>query len=142
MEKDDGKAGPFIVEREGDAVNLGWKLAAVLEGWGGEGLLESYETERRQFHERSYEESEKNYDANDLLTRGLDDPVHGQSRRARLADRIRQTKPANFKSIGVTLGYRYERSPIIVFDGTPPTRYETSTYVPTARPGHRAPHYW
>ncbi|HEX7231633.1 MAG TPA: FAD-dependent monooxygenase, partial [Candidatus Binatia bacterium] len=39
----------------GDAVNLGWKLAAVLEGWGGEGLLESYEAERRQFHERSYQ---------------------------------------------------------------------------------------
>ena len=30
----------------GDAVDLGWKLAAVLEGWGGPGLLPSYETER------------------------------------------------------------------------------------------------
>ncbi|HEY3115426.1 MAG TPA: FAD-dependent monooxygenase [Chloroflexota bacterium] len=30
-----------------DAVNLGWKLAAVLEGWGGERLLDSY-TEERQ----------------------------------------------------------------------------------------------
>src|SRR5439155_13991688 len=31
----------------GDAVDLGWKLAAVLEGWGGPGLLATYETERR-----------------------------------------------------------------------------------------------
>ena len=30
-----------------DAVNLGWKLAAVLKGWGGETLLESYGEERR-----------------------------------------------------------------------------------------------
>ena len=30
-----------------DAVNLGWKLAAVLEGWGGPRLLDSYEQERR-----------------------------------------------------------------------------------------------
>ena len=30
-----------------DAVNLGWKLAAVLGGWGGGALLESYELERR-----------------------------------------------------------------------------------------------
>ncbi len=30
-----------------DAVNLGWKLAAVLQGWGGERLLASYEAERR-----------------------------------------------------------------------------------------------
>lgn len=30
-----------------DARNLGWKLAAVLRGWGGEGLLDSYGSERR-----------------------------------------------------------------------------------------------
>ena len=30
-----------------DAVNLGWKLAATLQGWGGERLLDSYEAERR-----------------------------------------------------------------------------------------------
>ncbi|WP_281689663.1 FAD-dependent monooxygenase [Pseudonocardia thermophila] len=30
-----------------DAVNLGWKLAAVLQGWGGEGLLETYSLERQ-----------------------------------------------------------------------------------------------
>lgn len=30
-----------------DAVNLGWKLAAVLKGWGGPALLPSYEAERR-----------------------------------------------------------------------------------------------
>ena len=47
----------------------------------------------------------------------------------------------NFKSLGVTLGYRYEQSPVIVYDGTAPTPYETANYVPTARPGHRAPHY-
>ncbi len=29
-----------------DSINLGWKLAAVLEGWGGEGLLASYSAER------------------------------------------------------------------------------------------------
>lgn len=31
----------------GDAIDLAWKLAATLSGWGGPGLLESYETERR-----------------------------------------------------------------------------------------------
>ena len=30
-----------------DAANLGWKLAAVLDGWGGEALLRSYDGERR-----------------------------------------------------------------------------------------------
>ncbi len=30
-----------------DARNLGWKLAAVIQGWGGEALLDSYTEERR-----------------------------------------------------------------------------------------------
>jgi len=30
-----------------DARNLGWKLAATLQGWGGERLLNSYDAERR-----------------------------------------------------------------------------------------------
>lgn len=30
-----------------DAANLGWKLAATLQGWGGPGLLDSYDAERR-----------------------------------------------------------------------------------------------
>ncbi|OQW54875.1 MAG: monooxygenase [Proteobacteria bacterium SG_bin9] len=30
-----------------DAVNLSWKLAATLQGWGGEGLLDSYDAERK-----------------------------------------------------------------------------------------------
>ncbi|WP_104524917.1 FAD-dependent monooxygenase [Blastococcus atacamensis] len=35
-----------------DAVNLGWKLTAVLRGWGGDGLLDSYSAERRAvFHD-------------------------------------------------------------------------------------------
>jgi len=30
----------------GDAIDLGWKLAATIEGWGGPGLMASYEAER------------------------------------------------------------------------------------------------
>jgi 2-polyprenyl-6-methoxyphenol hydroxylase-like FAD-dependent oxidoreductase len=35
-----------------DAVNLGWKLAATLRGWGPPGLLDSYERERRPVAEQ------------------------------------------------------------------------------------------
>jgi 4-hydroxyisophthalate hydroxylase len=34
-----------------DARNLGWKLAALLQGWGGEMLLDSYDSERRPVFE-------------------------------------------------------------------------------------------
>lgn len=43
-----------------DGVDLGWKLAAVLEGWGGEALLDSYEIERRPVHMRVIAEAETN----------------------------------------------------------------------------------
>jgi hypothetical protein len=32
----------------GDAVDLGWKLAAAINGWGGPALLSSYQSERRE----------------------------------------------------------------------------------------------
>ena len=37
----------------GDAIDLSWKLAATLQGWGGPGLLASYEIERRQIGDRN-----------------------------------------------------------------------------------------
>src|SRR5262245_52141087 len=44
-----------------DAFDLGWKLQAVLEGWGGPALLESYDYERRPASARAAEVSLKNY---------------------------------------------------------------------------------
>ena len=44
-----------------DAFDLGWKLAAVLDGWGGDALLESYDIERRPASARAAEVSLKNY---------------------------------------------------------------------------------
>jgi 2-polyprenyl-6-methoxyphenol hydroxylase-like FAD-dependent oxidoreductase len=35
-----------------DAINLGWKLAATIRGWAPEGLLDTYESERRPVGER------------------------------------------------------------------------------------------
>lgn len=125
----------------GDAANFGWKLAAVLQGWGAEGLLDSYDFERRQFHQRALAESAQNYEDNELLRPGLEDPVDGEHVRRELGDHIQRTKPKNFQSLGVSLGYRYEESPIDIADGSPPTPFETSRYIPTARPGHRAPHW-
>ncbi|MFX8546800.1 FAD-dependent monooxygenase, partial [Acinetobacter baumannii] len=45
----------------GDALAVGWTLAAVLQGWGGRGLLDAYQIERRQVHERVIAEAVENY---------------------------------------------------------------------------------
>ena len=42
----------------------------------------------------------------------------------------------------MVLGYRYDDSPVIVADGTPPAAHDFLNYVPSARPGSLAPHAW
>jgi hypothetical protein len=128
----------------GDAVNIGWKLAAVLEGWGGESLLKSYEAERRPIAERTIREAVANMSvlAPELGNPELDAPglVGAQARQA-AAQVIQATKDREFHSLGLVLGYQYNASPVIVDDGTP-ALLEGQAYVPTARPGARLPHLW
>jgi 2-polyprenyl-6-methoxyphenol hydroxylase-like FAD-dependent oxidoreductase len=129
----------------GDVSDLGWILASLLEGWGGDGLLAAYDLERRPVAVRSSSSATANYDAwfdssecADVLDNG---PV-GEEARRRIGKRLVDSLSNEWYSLGIELGYRYEGSPIIVPDGTPPPPDEYSNYVPTARPGHRAPHAW
>lgn len=130
----------------GDAVDLGWKLAATLKGWGGPNLLASYGIERRQVGDR----------------------VLGASRHAWLGRRkwrahyrpdIRDATPAGRRTredvarvagveqrksnemIGAELGYRYVDSPIIQEEPGGP-EHLFREYVPTTWPGARLPHVW
>jgi len=127
-----------------DSVDLGWKIAAVLQGWGGPALLDSYERERRPVHSWVMDEAVANHAVlgNQLWQDGLEAPgSEGERLRATVGARIRELKQREFNTIGVVLGYRYDDSPVIVSDGSaaPPNG---STYVPCARPGHVAPHAW
>lgn len=129
----------------GDAVDLGWKMAAMLQGWGGEGLLDSYQAERRPVHERFIQEAVINYAtaSERLASDDLETPgAAGDALRAEAGPRIAATKQREFRTLGVVLGYRYVDSPIVVPDGSaaPPEHY--SDYVPSAHPGCRAPHAW
>jgi 2-polyprenyl-6-methoxyphenol hydroxylase-like FAD-dependent oxidoreductase len=129
----------------GDAADLGWKLAAALDGWGGPGLLDSYEAERRPVARRIVDEATENmtktYDPAALAVIEDDTPA-GAAARVRMRDEIVSTRTRVFVSDGIVLGYRYDPSPIVVADGTPPPQDSISNYVPTARPGSRAPHAW
>jgi 2-polyprenyl-6-methoxyphenol hydroxylase-like FAD-dependent oxidoreductase len=128
-----------------DAVDLGWKIAATLAGWGGERLLASYEPERRPVHEFVMDEAVANHSVltNQLVVPGLDDDgPEGDRVRAEAGERIRAAKSREFDTLGVVLGYRYEGSPIIVSDGSAPPPRHWRDYVPSAHPGCRAPHAW
>ncbi|MCW2831899.1 MAG: hypothetical protein JWP31_2591 [Aeromicrobium sp.] len=127
----------------GDAATLGWMLDAMVKGWGREGLLAAYTGERRPVAIRNSTSSTNNYgnwtssnDTSQVLVEGPE----GDAARAEIGARLEEALSEEWHSIGIALGYRYDDSPIVIPDGTEPTPDEVSTYVPTARPGHRAPH--
>ncbi|MET9364734.1 FAD-dependent oxidoreductase [Streptomyces sp. NPDC006632] len=126
-----------------DAANLAWKLAAVLDGWGGPGLLATYEGERRPIALR-----------NTTAARDLNSGLGGIDRPPALEEDTRQGAAARERvgallrcygerthSLGVQLGARYDGSPVIAPDGEPPAD-SWGTYTPSSVPGGRAPHLW
>jgi 2-polyprenyl-6-methoxyphenol hydroxylase-like FAD-dependent oxidoreductase len=129
-----------------DAVDIGWKLAAVLQGWGGECLLDSYDAERRPIGIRNVTAATRFYATNEAFGRGNtlleDDSAAGAAARCEMGERLVQHVGSEFRTLGLQLGYRYEDSPICIADGTAPPPDEPATYVPSARPGARAPHVW
>lgn len=128
----------------GDAANLAWKLEAVLRGWGGEHLLDSYEPERRQVHEWVVEEAVANYAllSADMLRAdiGADTPA-GVAARAALAEDVIAKKRSEFHTIGLVLGYHYGGSPVVAGGADLPAP-ETEAYDPVAAPGKMVPHVW
>jgi hypothetical protein len=126
----------------GDAADLGWKLAAALNGWAGPGLLDTYETERRPVALASLAA------ANTNLTRTTDrtipaeldrDTPQGALARAAMARRLAESGARReFDAPEVHFGLHY-RSPVVVADGPAEV---TPDWRPGSDPGSRAAHAW
>jgi 2-polyprenyl-6-methoxyphenol hydroxylase-like FAD-dependent oxidoreductase len=128
-----------------DAVNLGWKLAAVLKGWGGPALLGSYESERQALARRNTTYARGFADSVGLYVPPAeleDDSPGGEAARKKASNHFNYHARFEFNIPGITFGGRYEGSPIVVSDGTAPPPDKPNEYVPTASPGGRAPHLW
>jgi hypothetical protein len=128
-----------------DVVNLGWKLAAVVNGWGGAGLLDSYETERRPLAIRNTRIARGYADSVGLFIppENIEDATPaGETSRAEAGAYLNDHARREFNIPGVTFGTRYDGSPVIVSDGKVPPPDNANVYVPSAVPGGRAPHWW
>jgi putative polyketide hydroxylase len=109
-----------------DAHNLAWKLAAVLGGWAGDGLLDTYDRERRPVAEatsaraavRSAEHSHPGFAPPPGAGGGS--PQRG--------------------ILNVALGYRYPSGAVVGADPAGPVVPERLAL--TGEPGSRAPHLW
>jgi 2-polyprenyl-6-methoxyphenol hydroxylase-like FAD-dependent oxidoreductase len=114
-----------------EAVNLGWKLAAVIEGWGGPALLQSYEIERRPVALHNVELATRSFNAIAAIPGWHKGQADWQVNSAWLS------VPEHMKLL-----YCYEGSPICVPDGSTALVVDPKRFVPTTRPGVRAPHAW
>jgi 2-polyprenyl-6-methoxyphenol hydroxylase-like FAD-dependent oxidoreductase len=117
-----------------DAVDLGWKLAGVVAGWGGPALLDSYQSERRPVALFNREMC-----AN-LLEVWLRFPrlVSGGASRQQLAGFLQQ-ETYQMDNLGIHFGYHYDASPVICHDKGEPPVWEWGRITPTTWPGGRAP---
>ncbi len=102
----------------GDSVDLGWKLAAVLDGWGGARLLDSYDVERRMVGKRNVGMATQFYELNEEVDRiegDLEaDSTAGRELRERIGTALVERQGRESVTIGSQLGYRYDPSPIVV----------------------------
>src|SRR5262245_35840715 len=131
----------------GEAIDLAWKLAGTLQGWGGPNLLASYALERRPVGARTVA-------ASTFASRGRSKwraaytPGMRQNTPEGLGARAKYVAVAEIEQrksnemIGAELGYRYDGSPLIWPEAGEPPPDEFTRYVPTTFPGARLPHVW
>ncbi|KAF5650796.1 phenol 2-monooxygenase [Fusarium tjaetaba] len=134
----------------GDSFDLGWKLAAVINGGGGSHLLRSYEMERKpiaiQNIERSGVHLKVHQDYVGWVAEAGPGVILSQSTEAKeLKEKIHrhvQEHPNENQDHGIEMGYRYNNSPIIVRskDASKEPEWNHRNYFPSTWPGARAPH--
>lgn len=131
----------------GDAMDLAWKLAGAVQGWGGPELLASYETERRSVGQR-------NVHASGWAAEGVgiwraevrpeidEESPEGEACRRKVAEVADQFHRRVHEMVGAELGYSYAGSNLVAFEAGNAPDWSITEYVPTTRPGTRLPHMW
>lgn len=130
-----------------DAADLSWMLAATLQGWADEGLLDAYEAERKPITEQishiitevavAVMQQRRNVPA-DIE----DASAAGEVSRRRVGEESHDLELKQQCSAGLNYGYYYAESPIIAYDGDVQPAYSMHEYEPSTVPGCRAPHVW
>ncbi len=134
-----------------DAVSLSWRLAGVLDGWGGDRLLDSYQAERAPIGDAIAGQAVTWALDNGILLAGAAarvdeleaDGAEAARARAELGDAVRRDTLSEFECPGFQLGYVYADSAAVCPDDlTPPAKTAVETYEATSWPGARLPHIW
>jgi 2-polyprenyl-6-methoxyphenol hydroxylase-like FAD-dependent oxidoreductase len=130
-----------------DALNLSWLLAAQLEGWADEAILDAYESERQPITEQvsqfAMDHAQKMIRARRAVPPDIEaDDAHGAAVRKLIGDEAYELNVQQFCCAGLNYGYFYAGSPIICADGESAPPYTMGDFTPSTVPGCRAPHFW
>lgn len=130
-----------------DALDLSWQLAAVVQGWGGPGMIAAYAAERAPITDQvsrfAMNIAHKAISEREAVPPGLgDDTPEGAAVRAKLGEEAHRLHVQQFACAGLNFGYFYPDSPIIAYDGEDAPPYTMADYTPSTVPGCRLPHFW
>ena len=129
-----------------DALDLGWLLAGVVKGWGGEKLLDAYVAERGPITEQvsrfAMDHCIKMAAQRSSVPADIeDDSPEGEQSRARMGQETYALNVQQYAAAGLNYGYFYDQSPAIIYDGEAAPEYSMSAYTPSTVPGCRVPHF-
>jgi len=130
-----------------DAMNLSWMLAACLEGWAPQALLDAHERERQPITEQvshfAMRHAESAIRERTSVPPELEDATpEGEARRRHVGEAAYALHVQQFACAGLNYGYYYDSSPIIAYDGEVQPPYTMYDYTPSTVPGCRTPHIW
>jgi 2-polyprenyl-6-methoxyphenol hydroxylase-like FAD-dependent oxidoreductase len=128
----------------GDAVGLGWMLAAIVQGWGDHRLLEAYEAERRPVAIRNRTASARHTLVRLAIKTFYRKAIHtegrnGERSRRRLGREILDLGNLENEADGIEFGYRYDSSPVICDEPHAAPADHMHAYTPGTQPGARPP---
>ena len=130
-----------------DAANLGWLLAAHLNGWGDAAILDAYERERLPITEQVSHFAMNHAHAMARQRRAVPpeveaDTPEGDRIRATIGQAAYDLNVQQYAAAGLNFGYYYDDSPLIAYDGEPHPPYSMGDFTLSTVPGCRTPHLW
>lgn len=130
-----------------DAMNLSWTLAAYLQGWGGEAMLDVYQNERQPITQQVSMFVMNHAYALAAKRKGVpagieDEGPEGDRIRAAVGKEMYDLNVQQYCCAGLNFGYFYDKSEVIAYDGEQAPAYSMDQFTSSTVPGCRLPHVW
>lgn len=130
-----------------DATHLAWLLAARVQGWGDERILDAYEAERQPITQQvsnfAMDHAARMIKARGAVPPNIEaDDAAGAAERVRVGAEAYELNVQQFCCAGLNFGSFYSDSTLIVADDEAPPAYTMGSFTPSTVPGCRLPHVW